>query len=188
MKKIAIIIVLASLCLNFRNIERTEEPVIKPFRVGEKLPESFWKQQHNFYEKGRLISGTLEPYKDKLLILDFWAIWCGSCIHKFSLNDSLQTVYKSQLAVVLINTKTSGDQLSSISKIMDRFGNRLTTIISDSLLNKQFPHTVIPHYVWIEGGQLRSVTGSELMTEQSILSSFDRRKRIDTKMKNLLNN
>jgi thiol-disulfide isomerase/thioredoxin len=188
MKKIPIIIVLALLCLNFRNVEDTKVPIIKPFRVGEKLPESFWKQQHNFYEKGRLISGTLEPYKDKLLILDFWATWCGSCIHKFSLSDSLQTVYKSQLAVVLINAKTSGDEPEGIGRVMGRFGNRLSTIVSDTLLSKQFPHTVIPHYVWIEGGQLRSVTGSELMTEQSILSSFDRRKRIDTKIKNLLNN
>ena len=187
MKKIPIIIALALLCLNFRSAERKQEPIIKPFRVGEKLPEAFWKQQHHFYEKGKLISGTLERYKDKLLILDFWATWCGSCIHNFSMSDSLQMVYKSQLAVVLVNSKTSGDTTVGIGRVMSRFGDRLTSIVSDSLLGKQFPHTVIPHYVWIEGGQLRSITGSELMTEQSIISSFDRRKRIDSKMKNLLN-
>jgi hypothetical protein len=42
---------------------------IKAFNVGDKLPDSFWKQEHTVYRNGKTGTETLEQYKGKLLIL-----------------------------------------------------------------------------------------------------------------------
>jgi thiol-disulfide isomerase/thioredoxin len=36
-------------------------------------------------------------FNGKLMILDFWATWCGACISKFPKLDSLQKKYADKL-------------------------------------------------------------------------------------------
>ncbi|MBT2563756.1 TlpA family protein disulfide reductase [Pedobacter sp. ISL-68] len=182
MKKTAKYLALALLCLNFRqNATAQDNLTIQPIRVGDKLPASFWTQPHQIYHNGKTTTQTLEAYKGKLLILDFWATWCSSCIVKFASTDSLQKIYGDRLAVILVNAKNTSDTPERTAKTMKRFNDELITVTGDTILTKLFPHRVIPHYVWIQSGQLRSITGSELMTEQSILASMERREILDKK-------
>jgi thiol-disulfide isomerase/thioredoxin len=179
MKKTAKYLALTLLCLNFWQTANAQQTTLQPFKIGDKLPESFWKQSYEIYTKGKTSTQTLEHYKGKLLILDFWATWCGNCIKKFSFADSLQRKYGDKAAIILINCKNVADKPERITKLMDQADKELITITGDTVLTKLFPHRVIPHYVWIESGQFRSATGGEFFNEQSILSSFDRRDEID---------
>lgn len=43
----------------------------------------------------------LSDFKDKIVILDFWAVWCGPCIASFPHTQELAAKYKDQGVVVL---------------------------------------------------------------------------------------
>ncbi|HRJ47797.1 MAG TPA: redoxin domain-containing protein [Opitutaceae bacterium] len=43
----------------------------------------------------------LADFKDKIVILDFWAVWCGPCIASFPHTQALAAKYKDQGVVVL---------------------------------------------------------------------------------------
>ncbi len=164
---------MALLCLNFWALAQEPNP-IKPLKVGDKLPESFWQQEHMVYHNGKTTKQTLAAYKGKLLILDFWATWCGSCIKKFAFADSLQSVHRGQLSIVLVNAVHTKDTPEKIGATMESYGHGLYTTIGDNYLKELFPHKILPHYIWIEAGQFVAATGSDFFTTGNIAACIER--------------
>ena len=63
-------------------------------RVGDVAPDFVMKN----------LAGAdvrLSDYKDKVVVLDFWATWCGPCIASFPHTQTLAAKYKDQGVVVL---------------------------------------------------------------------------------------
>ncbi|MCJ0741849.1 TlpA family protein disulfide reductase [Pedobacter montanisoli] len=170
-KKITLLGVLALLCLNFLAMAQASLSEIKPLKVGDKLPDSFWQQEHNIYANGQTTKQTLAQYKGKLLILDFWATWCGSCIAKFPLLNNLQQAFAGKANILLINkVKTDANQ-PKVIQVFDRhnMGLQLGTILSDTYLGVLFPHWQLPHYVWIgANGTLIGITNSDFINAANI--------------------
>jgi len=122
-------------------------------------------------------TARLSDFKGKLIILDFWATWCASCLHAFPKMDSLQNIFKDQLKIILVNCKSTNDDLERVQAFFTRWQSRtgkplsLTTIVSDTITEKLFPHQVIPHYVWIDkNGKVLAITSSEEVTADNIRS------------------
>jgi len=187
MKKTTIICVMALLCLNLSTINQSKsqentlghgsQPVI-PFKQGEKLPDSFWEQQHLVYSKGKVIKQNLSAYRDKILILDYWATWCGSCIRHMGEAGSLQQEYGGLVAMVLVNCANTRDTPEKIDVLMKQSATGLSTIILDTLLTKQFPHRLVPHYVWIVNNAFTAATGSEFVNRNNIEVILDGQQKI----------
>ncbi|WP_410220964.1 redoxin family protein [Pedobacter sp.] len=177
-KKITLLGVLALLCLNFLAMAQASPSEIKPLKVGDKLPEAFWQQEHTVYANGKTTKQTLAAYKGKLLILDFWATWCGSCIKKFSLLDSLQQNH-SEVKVMLVNTLSTKDTLEKVRVTMTEYGRNLQTVVSDAFITKLFPQAQLPLCVWIEQGQVRAITGGEFLTRENVSSAVQRRQHLN---------
>src|SRR5690606_9824760 len=107
-------------------------------------------------------------FKGKLIILDFWATWCGACIEQFPKINSLQSKFKDKIQFILVNSKNTGNTKESILNFMERKRIKDGTIVNapiaaeDTLLNQLFPHLLIPHYVWINfNGKVVGVTDSD---------------------------
>ena len=168
MKKITIYIVVALLCLFFK--VAAQEPV-KPLKVGDKLPEVFWQQEHTIYQNGKTYTQKLSAHRGKLLILDFWATWCGTCINKFPILQSQQLLHNDALVVLLVNTSSTRDTAEKVAELFN--GKKpphktftLPSIINDTYLNSLFPHTSLPHYIWInKTGQIFAITNGEFIND-----------------------
>lgn len=180
--KTTIFIVMAMLCLNFsanaqdvraKDVSPRREE-IKPLKVGDILPEIFWQQEHIIYTNGQTNKQTLEQYKGKLLILDFWATWCSTCIYKFRILEQWKESYKGQLGVLLVNSSNTKDREQRVAELLE--GKRaphqqfkLASVVNDTYLDTLFPHRSLPHYIWIDAtGTISAVTNADFVTEAQL--------------------
>jgi thiol-disulfide isomerase/thioredoxin len=171
---------------------------IMPVPVGGNLPKAFWDFKHSLLERGVRKEYMLSSDRGKLVILDFWATWCGSCIKRFPKLEEIEKAFPGKVKVLLVNSVGTGDSEESlISRFKSGSGTftstGLSVVAGDKVFLKAFPHRALPHYVWIADGGIRAVTTAELLTVENVallLEHMDvlegRRKKIEadrTKMK-----
>lgn len=163
MKKLTILIVLASLCLNFPG-QALSQTRTASLQVGDSAA--------NLPLRGLLNAppalNSTAAYKGKLVILDFWATWCTSCLRKFPELAKLEQEFSGRLAVLGV----TNEPVDKIRKWLTGPVGRsfhFPTVTGDTLLSKRFPHYTVPHYVWIgPEGTVRAITGPEHLTAANI--------------------
>ena len=183
MKKTIILSLLLMLCLYFlATAQESQQPPIR-LEVGSRVPESFWQTEHSVYANGVITKQTLAPHKGKLLMLDFWATWCGTCVGKFPITDSLKREFKS-LEIVLINSN-SKDNLEKVKEFYANNQNAklhpLPTIVNDSSLKATFPHKYSPHYVFIDHRGMVIAYVSYHFMDRQIIANLVRQQRATLK-------
>src|SRR5699024_7442513 len=121
-------------------------------------------------------SFDLSDYSEKLLIIDFWATWCSSCFKKFPVLDSLQTAYYPHLQVLLVSSVGTGDNPKRIKAFFEKRVNpagqpyNMATLVKDSLLKQLFPHSMVPHYIWVYKNKIIAITGPADVTACNVES------------------
>ncbi len=148
-----------------------QKPV--PLNVGDALPEGIVLANAYNYPGDKI---SLDNFKGKLLLIDFWSTWCSSCIEGFSKMHELQKTFDSQIQIILVNTQKSDTQ-KKVNALFERRQQRTGTaitlpyVLQDSVLFSFFPHQFIPHYAWINGsGKIVAITSAEEVTEKNIRS------------------
>lgn len=185
MFKTTITIVMATLCLIFNTIAQSLPDQITPIKIGESVPPEIWNMPLKVvnHPLGKQ-EVKLEDYKGKLIILDFWATWCSSCIANFSKLEEIGNKYSKELQILLV-----GYEKETIIKGF--FNNRnkteqpgaLFSIVNDTLFSKLFPHSFIPHYVWIDpSGRIVAYTSASNITPFNIEKML-KNNRIEVPMK-----
>ncbi|MFC1226797.1 TlpA family protein disulfide reductase, partial [Pedobacter sp. BG31] len=138
-------------------------------------------------DEGKNTSVTLNRYRGKLILLDFWATYCVPCIASFPKMQVLQQKYQNDLQIILVNNEPLARATAFLQKRKDEHNEAFTAIVADTLLNNTFPHRTIPHYVWIgKDGKVLAITGEEELEEPKLLqamagvgNSFVNKKNID---------
>jgi thiol-disulfide isomerase/thioredoxin len=163
----------ALLCLYLTLIIAMDAVKAQALKVGDTLPPELWSMplQVVNHPTGKDCI-TLEEYKDKLIILDFWATWCAPCIKSLTKLDTLQKEFSEQLAVIPITYENAEKVLPFLTKR----GYQLPSVINDSTLKKSFPHRSIPHQVWVQDGKVMAVTGAEYATRENISNTLNKEK------------
>lgn len=146
-----------------------QDTASKGLAIGNKMPNLESSKVIGYAKK----SFKTSDYKDKLLILDFWATWCHSCIEALPKNDSLQAKFGDKIQIVLVDCAVFKDTKANVAKF---YKNRKTThkdfklpaIYEDTQLKALFPHELIPHHIWIYKGVVTAITESSEVTEDNI--------------------
>ncbi|QQT29422.1 TlpA family protein disulfide reductase [Sphingobacterium multivorum] len=130
--------------------------LIKHLKIGDTIPQRLWDIQLDVVgHQARAKQLTLRDYKDKkLIILDFWATWCSSCIASFPGLYKLQDEMHGQIKVLSV---TYQDR-AAVEKFIDKsefikaqgLANRFSSIVNDMVLSKYFEKDAIPFTVCID--------------------------------------
>ncbi len=139
----------------------------KTFNIGDSMPELTFTNIFN--QPGTSIS--LSSYKHKLIIIDFWNRWCGTCIEAFPKMEKLQNEFGDKIKILLVTS----DKNEEVAKLFRRFKlPSLTIIPNDTVLNQMFPHAAVPHHVWVNpDGRIQFITDGYNATSQNVSKVLD---------------
>ncbi|HWZ15448.1 MAG TPA: TlpA disulfide reductase family protein [Mucilaginibacter sp.] len=138
---------------------------ITNLNIGDQCPDVVLSRIVNYHVDKAKIS----DFKGKYLILDFWATWCAPCVTMMDTIDMLQKKFANRVQFMPV---TYQDEKT----VNAFFANRKlvkftlsTSVVDDTLLNKMFSHSTIPHYVWIDpNGKVFAITSSESINMKTI--------------------
>jgi thiol-disulfide isomerase/thioredoxin len=142
---------------------------IRPLTVGDTVPDIEFTHIANYTSA----TARLSDFRGKLVILDFWSSWCGSCMDAMPKMQSLQEQFSSRLQVLLVNTY-AGDTHDKVAGLLQKrkadtaFALRLPYSLGQQALKDYFPHRSIPHYVWVWEGKVIATTASSEVTKENI--------------------
>jgi thiol-disulfide isomerase/thioredoxin len=154
-------------CLYFSAKAQTKvAPTI--LKIGDKMPDAALTHIMN----SRYKRAKLSDFKGKLILLDFWDIWCGSCISGFPELDSLQQVFPDKLQIFLMNQDNSEKQIKLLVARLDLWSARklkLSIVYQDTVIAGYFRFRSIPSVAWIgPDGRLIGFTGKDQVTAANI--------------------
>ncbi|WP_044218836.1 TlpA family protein disulfide reductase [Chitinophaga pinensis] len=141
-----------------------------PLKVGDPLPMLQISSLYN-YSNDVL---DFSAFKGKIIILDFWATWCGPCVASLPKLDSINTTFKDSIIIIPVTYQTTNEVQKFLSK-SDKLKNiKLPFITEDTVLHKLFPHKMIPHEVWIgKDGKVKAITEATEITEANVRQAMN---------------
>lgn len=119
---------------------------LKSLTIGDSVPDDLLTNVIK-YDKTTI---RLSDFRGKLVILDFWGVYCASCIESMPYMQKLQEELKDKIQVLII----TNDKQEVVDKLMKRSAIArnctLPMVIEDSILVKYFPYFGLPFHVWID--------------------------------------
>ncbi len=164
---------------------QSHSPVIIPLRVGDTLEDLAFVPAFAPSFNTAFTSSNNHPVSkihlsdtnSKLIILDYWASWCGSCLKMLPRLDSLQRELAPDLQILLIGRQGNGDDTAKVARTFARlnFPNpqafSIPIILNDSFALRHYELMVLPHYIWIDQHRVvRGITDSGPVNKTSINS------------------
>lgn len=159
-----ILIVLGLLCLYGKVRAQDDVAGVVPLKIGDRVPEVLMGRQFDFYSDGKVSAVHLSSYRDKLVILDFWATSCKACVPELFRLDSLGAVFLGRFVPVPVTYQSAAD-LRSFEKVQ---GTGVRSIVGDKLLKAYFPHRMVPHQVWVRNGIVVAIASNLYATSENI--------------------
>ena len=140
----------------------TTQSVAQIVKIGDSVPDYQFEKVLN-YSKSNI---NLREAKGKILIIEFWGTWCGSCIPALEHLNELQKKFKDDIIVVGI----SDDTEERLNKFLLKRSVTLP-LVSDPLNRsakffevKAFPQT----FVADKNGKIIAITSPDEITEEKI--------------------
>ncbi|MFT3678651.1 MAG: TlpA disulfide reductase family protein [Ferruginibacter sp.] len=116
----------------------------KSLEPGDKVPDIVFEQL--FKRSNNTL--TASHIQEKLIILDFWNVWCSACLTSMPKMDSLQKMFGDKLQIILVTTNKPSEVKKALAKPYLKQVD-LPIIAEDSVLSSVFTYVSVPHHVWI---------------------------------------
>ena len=105
--------------------------------VGEKAPSFKLRNLHGNLE-------GLDDYKDKVVVLNFWATWCAPCLEEMLTFERLYRRYRSQGLTVLAVSLDKGNS-EKVKNFTDANNFTFPVLLdSEGIAEKRYPSLTIP--------------------------------------------
>jgi thiol-disulfide isomerase/thioredoxin len=117
-------------------------------------------------------TGETKNFKtDKILLIDFWEVWCGWCIKSFPEVDRLAQTYKDDLEVIGIATESKEKAL----QLIESKGISFTNYFEDQDLLDRFKIRSWPTYILVnsQGLMVKEYFGFSEAIESDIKNLID---------------
>lgn len=135
---------------------------IKPLAIGDKVPD--WVI--NDFINAPSSSSRLPFAKNKIILLDFFATWCGPCFAMLPRLDSLDKQMGDTLQVFVVGYEKAPVIQTFLANKTKNL--QLPFITGDTIFRQWFPHKLIPHEVWIKDGIVSAISHAESVTADNI--------------------
>ncbi len=138
---------------------------VRALEIGQQCPDFKFDNLARYPRP----TARLSDFKNKLVILDFWATWCGSCLYALPFLDKIQRKHPHEVVILPVTFEKKEAVLRFLENNNFLKNSVLPSVTQDSLLSSYFPHNLLPHDVWINGdGRVIAITGSEEVNEENI--------------------
>lgn len=88
----------------------------------------------------------LAARKGHVVIVDFWATWCGPCMKAMPHMESLQRRYQGELEIIAVNL----DDAAAARRIWEKNGYTMTLAADQDEVSQHYGVSTIPHTVLID--------------------------------------
>lgn len=125
--------------------------------AGKKCPD-FILKNIRYYSKPQ---ATLQDFKGKWLVLDFWNKYCGACVASFPKLSKLQNEFGDKVQFMLVGFQDKEQQIESMYAKFKEKENLITPCAFDSSLARHWDIYTAPYIIVIDPeGVVRSITYS----------------------------
>lgn len=167
----------ATFCLCFilisiPSIAQFHTPSTITVNLNEAVGEEFWNYNHRVIDMKTGVESNLilNDYRDKFIILDFWATWCGPCISGLSKISEFISNHNDDRYIILPVTYQSSN---IIKPVVEKYRWSFKSVFSDDFLARVFPHSALPHMVWIKDGKVVAIPKSSYFTIENIYAILE---------------
>jgi len=164
-------IIIVAFLLNARAIAQSSDKLTREnyaatpnYRIGEMLPD---------FGASKIINSNdstirLSALSDRLLIIDFWATTCGTCVEALPKMAALQKEFGNQITVMPVTEQPEPYIRKFLEQNRHTKGIQIASIVDDKAISNYFPKKFIPHEVWIYKGKIIGITSFEYIDEYNI--------------------
>lgn len=99
-------------------------------------------------EQDIVFDNIINQYKGKVIVMDFWATWCGPCLAAFSEIKKIKEKFENEDVVFVYLTNESSDKGSWNKQINYLGGEHYYLYYNQSkIINKRFAIEFLPSYL-----------------------------------------
>jgi thiol-disulfide isomerase/thioredoxin len=149
--------------------------MVQPLAIGDSIPSHLQLTNLENYPVSTI---HLSDLKGKLVLLDFWSTWCGSCIEAFPKLQEIQQEFGDSIQIFLVNSYAADTKQKVEKTLAGRAARgeevKLPYSINQTLLGEYFPHNSVPHYVWVNpDNKVAAITRADEVTVTNIRKMKD---------------
>lgn len=160
MKKILVIV--SIVCAFGVRTYAQEGVVSESIQIGSLVPDF----DLNILSKEGIVKKNIKDYRGKVVILEFWATFCGPCFPAMNHLTILHKKFPNDLEVINI---TDEERWKVVNFLKKRPTSMPIAIDANKSINRLFYHQLIPHTIIIDPqGYIKAITSPEEVTEEVI--------------------